>query len=138
MSSTDSYREWDAAYVLGALSAAERHAYEDHLHTCRSCRQAVAELATLPGLLTQVPFGEIADSDLLDSEPMPPDLLPKVRRLAFERSRRRVVLAAVAAAALLLGGFAGVDPPDRPATRPSTWSLGSPTALPSPPSCPRL
>ena len=108
MSATDSYREWDAAYVLGALSAAERHAYEDHLQTCRSCRQAVAELATVPALLTQVPFGEIADSDLLGSEPVPPDLVPKVRRLAFERSRRRVVLAVVAAAALLLGGFAGV------------------------------
>jgi len=108
MSSTDSYREWDAAYVLGALSVVAGPAYEEHLQTCQPCREAVAELAIMPGLLTQVPFSEVADSVIADREPMPPDLLPEVRRLASERTRRRVVLAAVAAAALLLGGFGGI------------------------------
>ncbi len=31
----------DGAYVLGALSPAERTAYERHLATCSFCREAV-------------------------------------------------------------------------------------------------
>src|SRR5215831_16090276 len=41
----------DGAYVLGALSPAERADFERHLSTCASCREAVANLAVLPGLL---------------------------------------------------------------------------------------
>lgn len=41
----------DGAYVLGALSPAERAAYERHLAGCPACRDAVGELAVLPGLL---------------------------------------------------------------------------------------
>jgi hypothetical protein len=41
----------DGAYVLGALAPAERAAYESHLAGCLACRQAVAEIAVLPGLL---------------------------------------------------------------------------------------
>lgn len=51
----DSYREWDAAYVLGSLSSAERHEYERHLGHCAECRRAVTEIASLPGLLGAVP-----------------------------------------------------------------------------------
>ena len=47
------FAEWDAAYVLGALSPDDRHAYEDHLAGCERCRAAVAELAPLPGLLAR-------------------------------------------------------------------------------------
>ena len=45
------YAEWDAAYVLGALTATDRRAFEAHLEECERCRLAVAELASLPGLL---------------------------------------------------------------------------------------
>jgi anti-sigma factor RsiW len=38
-------------YVLGALAPAERDAFERHLGECASCREEVAELAVLPGLL---------------------------------------------------------------------------------------
>src|ERR1700738_1996068 len=41
----------DGAYVLGALSPAERAAFERHLPGCASCRESVADLAVLPGLL---------------------------------------------------------------------------------------
>ena len=44
----DPYREWDAAYVLGALSPRDRRAFEQHLATCAACREAVAELAGMP------------------------------------------------------------------------------------------
>jgi hypothetical protein len=45
------YAHDDGAYVLGALSPSERSAYERHLSTCPACREAVAEIAVLPGLL---------------------------------------------------------------------------------------
>lgn len=45
------YAHDDGAYVLGALAPAERAAYERHLGTCQTCRDAVAEIAVLPGLL---------------------------------------------------------------------------------------
>ncbi|MER6596669.1 zf-HC2 domain-containing protein, partial [Micromonospora purpureochromogenes] len=41
----------DGAYVLGALAPADRAAYERHLAGCAACREAVAEIAVLPGLL---------------------------------------------------------------------------------------
>jgi hypothetical protein len=38
-------------YVLGALAPAERDAFERHLGECAICRDEVADLAVLPGLL---------------------------------------------------------------------------------------
>ena len=46
---TDRFRDWDAAYVLGALDSEDRRAYERHLAKCPSCSKALAELAGLPG-----------------------------------------------------------------------------------------
>ncbi|WP_223145047.1 zf-HC2 domain-containing protein [Actinotalea subterranea] len=43
------------AYVLGALDAGERAAFERHLRTCADCRGAVDELADVPALLDRVP-----------------------------------------------------------------------------------
>ncbi len=50
----DLYREWAAAYVLGALEPAERAEYERHLRTCSTCQEDVKEFAAIPGLLSQV------------------------------------------------------------------------------------
>ena len=58
MTAGDSYREWDAAYVLGALAPEERSEFEQHLAGCDRCRDAVGELAGMPGLLAQVPAPE--------------------------------------------------------------------------------
>ena len=55
----DPYRQWDAAYVLGALSAKERLEYEQHLADCQECSAAVAELAGVPGLLAKVPESDV-------------------------------------------------------------------------------
>ncbi|QKJ19071.1 zf-HC2 domain-containing protein [Microbacterium hominis] len=46
--------EWDAAYVLGALSPADRRVYEEHLERCGVCRAAIAEIAATTGLLTRI------------------------------------------------------------------------------------
>ena len=53
----------DAAYVLGALSSAERAAYQEHLATCAECTQAVRRLSGLPGLLSRVSL------DVLETPP---------------------------------------------------------------------
>jgi anti-sigma factor RsiW len=42
---------WDAAYVLGSLSANDRGEFEAHLDGCSSCREGVAELSDIPALL---------------------------------------------------------------------------------------
>ena len=45
------YEMWDAAYVLGSLSDADRREFETHLAGCAPCQQAVDELAVLSPLL---------------------------------------------------------------------------------------
>ncbi|MEV4351800.1 zf-HC2 domain-containing protein [Actinoplanes sp. NPDC049596] len=50
----------DGAYVLGALSPAERAAYEQHLATCSFCREAVADLSAMPDLLARLDAKEFA------------------------------------------------------------------------------
>ncbi|MGK5680357.1 anti-sigma factor family protein [Actinoplanes sp. URMC 104] len=50
----------DGAYVLGALSPAERAAYESHLATCSFCREAVADISALPDVLSRLDAKEFA------------------------------------------------------------------------------
>lgn len=101
----DRYATWDAAYVLGALSSAERREYETHLETCDRCRGAVSELGGMPALLAML---DAADVQALHSEDAPPPLRPEVRRQVLEKVRwrrrrsRLLTTAAVAMAAALL------------------------------------
>jgi hypothetical protein len=111
MSGTDRFAEWDAAYVLGALTAPERAEFEEHLAGCARCQAAVAELAGMPGLLAQVPPGEAlamevaADGDLA---PEPPgSLMPILPHELPRRPRTWLAPVAAAAAALLIGGVGG-------------------------------
>lgn len=48
------FADWDAAYVLGALSSADRRRFEEHVQDCRACQAVLAELAPMPGLLARV------------------------------------------------------------------------------------
>lgn len=106
----DRYSSWDAAYVLGALSPADRREFEEHLAGCPSCQAAVSELAGLPGLLAQISPEDAAllaaTPDRLEDGP-PRGLLAKM--ISGERSRRRrlvgVIVGAAAALALLFGGI---------------------------------
>jgi predicted anti-sigma-YlaC factor YlaD len=45
-------------YLLGAIGAADRRALEGHLACCPDCRNMLAELAGLPGLLNRVPASD--------------------------------------------------------------------------------
>ncbi len=51
---TDDIAEWDAAYVLGALSLDDRLTYEAYLAANPGRAVAVAELAGLPGILNML------------------------------------------------------------------------------------
>ncbi len=89
----------DGAYVLGALSPSERADFERHLSTCAACREAVASLAVLPGLLGRLEPARaiaLASANLPEPAPAPPSLLPRVlaaaaqqRRFDRRRTRRR-------------------------------------------------
>ncbi len=64
----------DGAYVLGALSPAERAAYESHLATCSFCREAVADISVLPDLLSRLDakeFAKLLDPTLTNGESHP-------------------------------------------------------------------
>ena len=110
----DKFAQWDAAYVLGALSPAERREFEEHLASCPPCQAEVSELAAIPGLLAQVSPADAAllamtvenqtghgetsasgvdETELIEPAP-PPSLLPKMIKKV--RARRRRMLAAVA------------------------------------------
>ncbi|BCY05161.1 anti-sigma factor [Actinoplanes sp. L3-i22] len=71
----------DAAYVLGALSPAERAAYEQHLATCSFCREAVADLSRVPDMLDRLDADEFAK--LLD-----PSLSPVLPERSYRNGPR--------------------------------------------------
>jgi anti-sigma factor RsiW len=119
------YAMWDAAYMLGSLSSADRREFEAHMADCPSCRRAVAELSGMPALLSQLNHNDVAainESDHTSGGPeISPELLPSL--LATVRWRRRrtqlVTWTAAAAAAVVLAitvlvGVAGRSPTSAP------------------------
>ncbi|WP_099037164.1 anti-sigma factor family protein [Mycobacterium neglectum] len=101
----DRYATWDAAYVLGSLSADDLREYEAHLQTCSRCRAAVEELGEIPPLLAKLDSADVAS---LDGNSLEPQLRPQMLDSLLHRvnaSRRRsrwVTTAALAAAAAVL------------------------------------
>jgi hypothetical protein len=89
-------------YVLGAIGPAERAQVDQHLAGCPWCREELAGLAALPGLLHRVP-PDVALRAWTDDPrgPLPgPPVDRLIRRVAAIRRRRRLM---AAAAALLIG-----------------------------------
>ncbi|GAA1736460.1 zf-HC2 domain-containing protein [Luedemannella helvata] len=120
----------DGAYVLGALSAADRAAFEAHLSGCPTCREAVAQLAVLPGLLSR-----LSPDAAVSETVMPPSVLPKVLAAAAATRRRErrarhwwAVAATAAAAVFALAVGVGVYAFDG---RPRGPVVGAPTVAPS-------
>ncbi|WP_197374371.1 zf-HC2 domain-containing protein [Mycolicibacterium baixiangningiae] len=88
----DAYLQWDAAYVLGSLSTADRREYELHLQTCARCRAAVAELSGVPALLAMVDADEVAaldDGEFGGEQPEPPPLRPEVLQAVLDKAKWR-------------------------------------------------
>lgn len=111
----------DGAYILGALSPAERAEYERHLAACPPCRDAMTQLAVLPGLL-----GRLDPATAAGTTSAPASLLPRVltaMRARRAAQRRRRVLAGVAGVvvAVAVGYLVGLgvrlaNPPSGPDT----------------------
>ena len=95
----------DGAYVLGALSPAERLAFERHRPTCAECARAVEELAGMPGLLGRVSPDILTSA--AESAPMPEGLLATLVRRTQEAQRRRTRVMVTIAAAVALVVSAG-------------------------------
>lgn len=102
---THPYALWDAAYVLGSLSSAERRDFETHLKACPSCVDAISDLSGIPALLGQIDRGYV---DTLDDRggqaglpPLRDELLAKVN--ARRRRSRTATWTWSAAAALVVG-----------------------------------
>jgi hypothetical protein len=116
---THQYTTWDAAYVLGALSDADRREFEGHLTTCPTCHRAVGELAGMPGLLGQLTRDDVESIDQfgsLDDGPpgAPPEVLGSLLDSVRSRRRRARMLAwggvCASAAAVAVGLFVAIRP----------------------------
>lgn len=139
------YAMWDAAYVLGSLSASDRREFESHMAGCPACREAVADLSGVPALLSQLDRAEVAAMD----EPgragaatpeMSPELLPALlATVRWRRRRTRVatwVASSAAAAVLGVGVLVGVQgyvssPAQQPAASSQTMAQVGTTLLAS-------
>lgn len=88
------------AYLLGALSPADRTRIQAHLHDCPICQRDVIDLSSLPGLLWRVTPSDIPDPAADDVSAAAPAKRP------FWRSNRRWLLAA-ASALVIAGGTVG-------------------------------
>jgi hypothetical protein len=110
----DDLAEWDAAYVLGALSLEDRRTYENYLAHNPTRAAELTELAGMPGILNALSRDEaVALTDLAGAAPAEqPDNVASLAHAAAKRqrrTRRTMLTAAVASAAALLiaGGVVG-------------------------------
>ena len=105
----DPYARLDAVYLLGALDADERLAYEAHLAICRRCEAGLAEISAIPPLLDGLDESVFAAPPEAAPAPALDTLLPRpLPAAARERARRRWIttglglLAAACAVALIV------------------------------------
>jgi len=125
------------AYVLGALSPAERLEFERHLAGCAACAESVRQLAGLPGLLGRVSLDAVEGPR--PTEPLPETVLPALVAAVRREQRRRLVtlsLGAVAAAAVVAVGAMALqsarDDGNAPVAAPSSTSAStSPSVAPA-------
>ena len=94
------------AYVLGALDPVERAEVDAHLAECASCRDELAGLAAMPGLLARVRLEDVLEPGPSPTPAMTERLLRRVR--AARRARRRRFAIASATVALAAAGVGAV------------------------------
>jgi predicted anti-sigma-YlaC factor YlaD len=94
------------AYVVGALDRAERAEVEAHLAICPACRDELAVLAPLPGLMSRLSVAEVEAGPPPVDDAMLDRVLGAVDRERRTENRRRW-LAAAAVVALLAVGTGG-------------------------------
>lgn len=106
------YAEQDAAYVLGALSSAERRQFEQHLEECATCRAQVAELAPTVALLPRLGPEDVRALDAPEqgerAEAEVRAGIAQLDRARARRHRRAWWISSAAAAVLLIAVAVGV------------------------------
>ena len=129
----DPYERLDAVYLLGALDADERLAYEAHLASCLRCRAGLAEISAIPPLLAGLDESVVAAPLESPGTPAPATLLPRLLQAARrERARRRrlttglVLVAAACAIALTVI----VLPSSSGGWKPAPWAMAALVATP--------
>jgi hypothetical protein len=133
----DDLADWDAAYVLGALSFEDRRTYEAYLAANPARATELTEFAGLPGILNALSREEavalIREGGDVPADG-PADMMPSLAEAAAKRqrrSRRTFVTAAAAAAAafLIAGGVVGatVFPRSTPPTQTVAMQAMPPT-----------
>lgn len=127
----DDLAEWDAAYVLGALSLEDRRTYESYLAANPARAAELTEFAGMPGILNALSRDEaVALTDLAGVPPTQnqPDNVASLAHAAAKRQQRtrRTWLAATvasAAAFLIAGGIVGATVFPQSAAPPQTVAM---------------
>ena len=96
------------AYVVGALDPRERADVEAHLAICPACRDELAALAPLPGLMSRLTLDEAVSGPPPVDDAMLERLLAAAARDRRHASRRRWLAAAAAVVVLAGGTTAGI------------------------------
>lgn len=107
--SSDPHRISLGAYVLGALDPAERADLDAHLETCHGCREELARLASVPGLLGRLTEAQVVEDELQPGAALLDRVLDAVvaeRRRSRRRNIFTVATGALAAAAAAIAFFA--------------------------------
>ena len=132
-------------YVLGAIDPAERALVDEHVASCRDCRDELDGLAGLPDLLLRVGADELRRISLEDAEPESEgsadsedfvDSLVSLTAARRRRTRRWQVLAAAAAVVIAASGaVAGFQLVNGPAAGtsaepvpPASWQTANTTS----------
>lgn len=123
-------------YLLGAIGPADRSAVSSHLAGCADCREVLARLAGLPGLLGNVPTADAIrlateEADRAGGDQVPPDgplrsLLAQAARLRRHHLWRRLAVTAAVVVTAAGGAVAGsrvlYPPVGRPAAAVLPWA----------------
>jgi hypothetical protein len=129
----DPYARLDAVYLLGALDADERRAYEAHLPSCRRCQASLAEISAIRPLLAGLDESVFAAPPEVSAEPVPYTLLPGLLRAAGrERARRRRLTTGLGllATACAIALIVIVLPPSRAGRTPAPLAMVAVVATP--------
>jgi Putative zinc-finger len=118
-------------YVLGALSPAQRQAYERHLSTCAECRAEVADLAILPGLMGRLDEASVtADDEIHVPSTVLPAVIGQVRRRRRNYRFAAIAGAVAAACVALVVGLTMPTHTGRPVAGPAVTPPASASAQP--------
>jgi hypothetical protein len=120
-------------YLLGAISPADRGAVGRHLAGCAECKEELARLAGLPGLLGTVPAADVIRLDVGEADPAGgddvspdgplPSLLERAAGLRRHRLWRRLAVTAGVVVIVAGGAVAGSRVLYPQAQRPAADSL---------------